>query len=242
MTKSSTLEKVWWKIVGNVRPWFALNLILLAALLAFDASSLEKPSWWEECHSLAMNLLTGGLVSFFFYWLVVYVPEQRKRKVIKRNLLKMYERVKRDILLEVIFASKKGGRHDLSADSETIQKLMTVEGFKDTFQDGREGDEGFYAFQNQMSDDTPEFHEIIGSLEVLAKQIEFVLHNYTMNDEGLFDFFKRLEVMLISLGRSTPGYDESKPLCGFIYQMFSGWSPLEGYLGYDPIDRMISDI
>jgi len=93
-----------------------------------------------------------------------------------------------------------------------------------------------------MSDDTPEFQEIVLNLELLAKQIEFVLHNYTIDDEYLFDFFKRLELMLLRLRNSSPGYDESKPLCGFIYQFFSGWDPIYGYLGYVVIDKMIADI
>lgn len=182
-----------------------------------------------------MNVIAGGLVSFFFYWLVVYVPEQRKRHIIKDNLSQMYRSIKKDILYQVVFASVKGGRYDLQADQDTIAKLMTTDGFRGAFQGGREADEGFYAFENQMSDDTPEFRRIILNLEMLAKQIEFVLHNYTMEDKKLFDFFKRLE-------RSTPGYDESKPLCSFVYEIFSGWNSIEGYRGYDVIDKMIADI
>jgi len=178
----------------------------------------------------------------FFYWLVVYEPEPRKRKILKRNLSKMYFRIKEDILYQVIFASQKVGRHDLQARQDTIKNLLTVEGFKDAFSVGREANEGFYAFQNQMSDDTLELQEIVLNLELLAKQIEFVLHNYTIDDEHIFDFFKRLELMLLRLRSSSPGYDESKPLCSFIYQFFSGWSRIDGYLSYVVIDKMIADI
>src|SRR5690606_5868389 len=126
----------------------------------------------------------------------------------------------------------KGGRSDLQTDQDTITTLMTTNGFREAFEGGREADEGFYAFENQMSHDTPEFRQIILNLEMLAKQIEFVLHNYTMDDHKLFDFFKRLDLMLLSLRRSSPGYDESKPLCGFVYEIFSGWNMIEGYRGY----------
>ncbi|OWU86545.1 hypothetical protein ATO6_07085 [Oceanicola sp. 22II-s10i] len=136
----------------------------------------------------------------------------------------------------------KGGRTDLDASPDTINKLLSVEGFKESFSGGREADEGFYAFENQMSDDTPEFQDIVLNLEILARQIEFVLHNQTIDDQNLFDFFKRLELVLLRLRYSSPGYDESKPLCSFIYQIFSGWSPIDGYLGYDVVDKMIDDI
>lgn len=228
--------------MGKVTLWFALNVALFVGLIGVEFSSISKPLWWSSGYSIAINILTGGLVSFFFYWLVVYVPEQRKRRIIKANLSKMYRNIKREILYQVIFASIKGGRRDLQADHDTIEKLMTTEGFKNEFQGGREADEGFYAFENQMSDDTPEYKKIIMNLDLLATQIEFVLHNYTMNNEKYFDFFKRLELILLSLRRSTPGYDESKPLCGFVYEMFSGWNWAEGYRGYDVIDKMIADI
>lgn len=230
------------KILGRVSLWLALNIVLFAGLLGIDLSPIAKPLWWDEVTPLATSMLAGGLVSFFFYWLVVYEPERRKRHTIKKNLSKMYLRIKEDILYQVVFASQKGGRTDLQPSQDTIKNLMTVEGFKASFSAGRAADEGFYAFQNQMSDDTYEFREIVLNLELLAKQIEFVLHNYTMEDEHLFDFFKRLELILLRLRHSSPGYDESKPLCSFIYEIFSGWSPIDGYLGYVVIDKMIADI
>lgn len=54
-----------------------------------------------------------------------------------------------------IFTSQKGGRRDLHADNEAIDLLITVEGIKAAFEGGREADEGFYAFANQMSDAPP---------------------------------------------------------------------------------------
>lgn len=242
MTKSNVAAKKLGKVIRKVWPWFVVNLVLLTTLVFVDVTLPPKALWWRTSYSLLASALTGGLVSFFFYWLVVYLPEKRKRQVIKHNLSKMYHRIKRDILFQVVFASQKGGRNDLRADTDTIAELMTIDGFKSAFKDGREADEGFYAFENQMSDDTHELQQILLNLELLTSQISFVLHNYPMDDENLFDFFKRLELMLLSLRRSTAGYDESKPLCNFIYRMFSGWDDIYGYSGYDVIERMIADI
>ncbi|MEX0924110.1 MAG: hypothetical protein WDZ84_15190 [Rhodovibrionaceae bacterium] len=229
-------------LLGKVTFWLALNIILLGGLLGIDLSTLSKPNWWEDSASVATNLLTGGLVSFFFYWLVVYLPDKRKRRTIKDNLLKMYLRIKNDILLQVVFASINGGRSDLRADQDTIEELMTIKGFREAFSGGGEAHEGFYAFENQMSSDSPEFRKIILHLERLAKQIEFVLYNYTINDERIFGYFKRLELALLSLRRSNPGYVESDPLCEFIYEIFSGFNLIEGYRDFDVIEKMIADI
>lgn len=170
------------------------------------------------------------------------MPERRKRNIIKTNLKSVYEDIKRDILYQIIFASQKGGRHDISQDTETVDKLMTAEGFKATFEAGSEGDEGFYAFQNQMSDDVPEFREIVLNLQILSNQIDYVLHNYTIQDQNLFDFFKRLQIFLMRIRVREPGYDESKPLCSFIWEIYAGWDNISGYRSYDIIEKMIEDI
>lgn len=230
------------RLLWSVRSWFGFNLAVFAALLIYNFSSGSKPSWWVDAFAVAVNIVAGGLVSFFFYWLVVYGPERRRRAVIKENLRRMYRNIKRGILYQVIFASIKGGRHDLQADTDTIGKLMTPEGFKAAFDGGQEANEGFYAFANQMTEETIEYRQIILELEMLAKQIEFVLHSYTLDDERVFGFFKRLELMLLTLQRSQPGYDESKSLCRFIDEMFTGFNFFEGDRGYDIIEKMIADI
>jgi hypothetical protein len=120
--------------------WLVLNALLFSALVVFHFAVGPKPAWWSDSFGIAVNILAGGLVSFFFYWLVVYAPEARKKAVIKSHLVRMYRNIKRDMLYQVVFASIKGGRHDLQADSGTIARLMTPEGFREAFDEGSEGE------------------------------------------------------------------------------------------------------
>ena len=103
-------------------------------------------------------------------------------------------------------------------------------------------DEGFYAFANQMNDATPEYKKIVQRLTLLSKQVEFVLHNYTIEDQNAFDFFKRVEVLLMDLQADGPGYDESKGLCRFVWEVFAGWNWIDGDVGHDPIQKMIDGL
>lgn len=231
------------RLLAGVRTWFTFNLAALGALLVVHfASNASSLKWWADAFAVATNLLAGGLVAFLFYFLVVHLPEARKKSIIKRNLQRIYRSIKEDILWAVVHASIKGGRRDLTPDFETIEKLMAPSGFKDAFMGGREADEGFYAFQNQMHDDTPQFRRIVQCLQMLSKQIEFVLHNYSIVEQDVFDFFKRLELLLMQLQANGPGYDESKPLCGFIWDVYAGWDWVDGDKGYDRIQKMISDL
>ena len=188
------------------------------------------------------HFLIGGLISFLFYFLVIYIPEQKKRRIIKVNLRRLYADIKHDLLYQVIFASQKGGREDLSADSETVERLLTVDGFNAAFRGGSGAHEGFYAFCNYISSDVHEYREIIRNLQVLSKQIDYILHNYPLTDEKMFNFFKRLDVFLFRLEKIGLGYDEEKVLSGFIREIFGGFSLVEGYRGYDIIEKMIEDI
>lgn len=240
---SGTKPKAVSELFSSVATWFVVNLIALAALLVANFATNPSPmKWWTDAFAVGTNLLTGGLVSFLFYFLVVHLPAVRRKSIIKRNLLRMYRNIKEDILWSVVHASIKGGRHDLSPDSDTIDELMSPEGFKNAFKEGREADEGFYAFENQMSDDTPEFRNIVSNLQMLSKQIEFLLHNYSIESQDAFDFFKRLELLLMHLQTTGPGYDEAKPLCRFIWEVYAGWNFIEGDTGFDRIQKMISDL
>lgn len=233
------------KILLSVRFWFAANILALLLLLVVHFgfnTNLRALWWWADVFAVGVSILTGGVISFLFYFLVVVIPERRKKSIIKSNLRRLYRDIKRDILWQVVFASIKGGRADLSTSVDEIDKLMDIENFKAAFAPGREADEGFYAFENQMSNETNEFREIVLNLKMLSKQIEFILHNYSMDDQKTFDFFKRLELLLMKLQSTGAGYDESKPLCRFIWDMFTGFSWIEGYRGFDPIERMIEGI
>lgn len=231
------------KLLSSVATWFTVNLVALSALIFVNfCTDVSSMKWWPDFFAVTTNLLAGGLVSFLFYFLVVHVPARRKKTIIKSNLQRMYRIIKRDILFSVVQASRQGGRHDLVPDDELMEELLTPHGFKKAFEGGRESDEGFYAFENQMHEDNWEFRQIMLNLQMLSKQIDFLLQNYSVENQDAFDFFKRLELMLMRLQASGPGYEESKPLARFIWEVYTGWNWIDGDLGGDRIQKMISNL
>ena len=229
--------------------WVALFaivcIVVLVALLWINFCYYgkgEKPWWWPDAFNVGASVVTGLLVSFLVYRLVEVLPEQRRQRLLKDNLRFVYRDLKRDILGEVAAASIKGGRSDLSETYDDTDKLMYVNAFRAAFDGGREAHEGFYAFENQMDERTPEFEEIVLKLKMLSRQVAFALESYPFEDAKLFGFFKQLEMTLLRLEQTEPGYDSSKPLCAFIHQMFTGFSWIDGYRGYDVVDKMIEDI
>lgn len=47
---------------------------------------------------------------------------------------------------------------------------------------------------------------------------------------------------LIRFEKMGTGYDEEKVLSRFIWEIFAGWSYVEGDRGYDIIEKMIEEI
>jgi hypothetical protein len=236
------------KLFHNVGFWFSLTLaafggvIYLHFITGVFSEAQTDLNYSLEAYYLISNLLIGSLVSFLFYYLVVGLPESRKRQVIKTNLIKTYNSIKTEIIWQIVFASREGGRHDLETSSDFVESLLDLKKFKEVFGNGRESNEGYYAFQNQMSEQTPQFDEIILSLNYLQKQIEFALHNFSVENQDTFDFLKRLEMLLMRLQKTEPGYDGSNQLCSFLWQICTGWHPINGYQNLDPVEKLIAEI
>ncbi|PHR56769.1 MAG: hypothetical protein COA47_12635 [Robiginitomaculum sp.] len=229
---------------GRILFWFAITFVVYVGITAEQLQKLHFSTqwWWADFYKITSMFLPGVLVSFFIYFLVVYLPEKRKRQIIKENFRKFYQEIKLELLYNIVFASQKGGRNDISAETKTMDQLMTVGGFRTVFEGGREGDEGWYAFRNYIAHNECEFQEIVFSLIMLAKQIDFILHNYLITDSSTFNYFKRLEILLQNIAHAGSGYDQEKQLSGFLYGTFSGWEPIAGYRGYDPIEKIIQSI
>jgi hypothetical protein len=243
-------HEAWMRMKGGLTDWFIrrwpelLGLLFFLCLLAgalilpLVSDTFGKPSY-APAFGAALSIGTGGVVSFLFYYLVNERLERRRRRLLRSSVQGAYREAKRNIVLAVIHASQKGGRRDLSANFETIDKALTVPGFRSLFEGGRESDEGFYAFMNQMSCHTPEYGEIVFNLKVIVRAAERLIDGGAVEDRHTYDFFVRLGTMVERIQMNGPGYDESKLLCGLIWEMFAGWNMTEGHLGHDPIQQVI---
>lgn len=230
-------------ILSSVVFWFSANMLATVAILYVRfATTHLAGEVGTDVFNVLFNLLSGGLISFLFYFLVVFIPERRRARLLKENMLSVYRNIRRDVVISVVIASTKGGRSDLSTAYDEMTKLTDVRHFKEYFSEGREADEGFYAFENQMGDRTYEFDRILQDIKLLASQLSFFLNNYATNKGEEFSVIKRFEIHLLALADAQPGYEESKPLCGFIYQWLAGWDPISGYRSHDLIQTTLEEL
>lgn len=202
---------------------------------------LSEPRFAPPLNAL-LSIGTSGIVAFIFYYVVNVGLERQRANMVRLGAARTYKDAKRNIALAIIHASQKGGRNDLSADTETINLILTTNGFKTTFEGGREADEGYYAFENQMSERTPEFDEIIFNLNSMARAFSRLTDSVHVADQNTYDFFVRLDGIVRRIERNGAGYDESKHLCSFIWEIFTGWNFVTGDYGGDPIEKALEKL
>lgn len=242
----AAVKSLWSRINATTRrrwhEWTALFLFaalsayaLLAPLLSPSLADLK----YAPAFNAALSIGTSGVVSFIFYYVVNERLERRRGELVRRGALRAYRDAKRNIAIAVLHASEKGGRHDLSADTDTIEAALTPAGFRALIGNGREANEGFYAFQNQMSEETPEFDEIIFNLRLMSRAFDRLIDAGSIGDEATYNQFVRLYALVHRIENNGAGYDESKRLCSFIWEVFAGWSMIDGYLDHDPVERAI---
>jgi hypothetical protein len=188
------------------------------------------------------SLLSNIIASFLLYYLVGYLPAERKRKALRANCKRMYLNTKTQILFDILSGSVRGGRTDIGISSDLIDALMNPVAFRKFFEKGREADEGFYAFSNYIQRNDEAFRSIVFKFKLVARQLEFVLSNIDFEDEKSFQGLKWLEHSLFALDELHADYDTVKSLGQTIWAVFTGWSMVDGYRDFDPIEKAIDEI
>src|ERR1700730_1085819 len=79
----------------------------------------------------------------------------------------------------------------------------------------------FDKFQNEL--DEYYLRELLTRMEIFRDELAFVLNNTDIPKDKPFEFLKRLSAAIYSMKDVTLGYDESKPLAGFLWNVFAGW-------------------
>jgi hypothetical protein len=230
-------------MLHSVMFWFFVSLFAYCVAAWYTLiSPTDVPGDNLPFLTEARSLLTNILASFLLFYLVSYLPDRRRRKSLRVACRKMYRSTKEQILWDILDGSRKGGRTDFELHYGLVEQLMSPDEFRKFFADGKESDEGIYAFRNHIQGDEDDFRSIIFKFKLMARQLEFLLNNVAVENQENLESLKRLEQWLLSLDELHAGYDEEKVLDGAIWAIFAGWSMADGYRGYDPIEKAIEQI
>jgi hypothetical protein len=195
-------------------------------------SLLEK---FPSGNSIIFDFSIGFLVSVIFYWMVVWFPDRQRKNVIKRNFEEQYRFFKKDTI--AIFLSACGKSYEADLPRKLSEQSEFRKYFKEAVTESQDRWDCVLNGLNEML-----LKELLVEQQILMNEVGFILNNVNIDDRNVFSFFKRLSQAVYKLKDSTREYEELKQLSGFLWELFAGWSFIEGYRENDIVEVMISKI
>ena len=219
-------------------------LAIVAALVMFASSGepvipvlrdTSLGSWLQSLghtNTIAFNLAVGYLVSGIFWLLVVYLPDQARRSVLRDNLSRSYQRFKESALQILLWCSI--GTHD----SRLPEELCDHRRFKEFFEADKSA--RWYAAMNGLQGSEIRMHELVLELEIFADELAYILNNSNIQDAKVHRLFKVLKENIYRLNRSRDYTDDQVKYVGrFLWEVLARWSFVDGQRDNDIIQETI---
>jgi hypothetical protein len=187
---------------------------------------------WEK---ISYDLGIGSIISLFFYWLVVRIPENVKRRRIRHSFARHFREFKEDAISTMLMVTDgtfSWGFH---------QELVDQKKFREYFQQQvGQGQDRWDSLHNKMT--AYALNELLTQLEVLRAEIMYTMTVIDIDDEKVLEFMKRFSATIVKMRETTLDYDSMKSFGNFMYEIFSGFSLVSGYQTRDYFEDMIRAI
>ncbi|QDM18844.1 hypothetical protein [Tardiphaga sp. vice278] len=224
----------------------AIGVVSLASMFFAHENPFAR-DWWcglAPCatlpnatpgYKILYDLAVGTFVTLIFYFLVVRLPDYRKRLRFKKLIVEQYRSFKIKSISMLL------GLADGSYSAGHPEKLISQHEFKEYFkaQNGT-GEDRWSRVANSLDD----YHvrELLKACEKFRDDIAFFLNNVDVPDDKPFEFLNRLSDVIFQVRDTTTDYDDIKSLCRFLWEILAGWDWVEGYRKTDIIQDMIDAI
>lgn len=186
-------------------------------------------------NEIVFNLSCGMLISIWFYFLVVWIPEKKKKKRIKSHFISQYTEFKRNLIMHIVGACREPYKADL------LGNLMEPQAFKDYFKEKITADqERWHVFLNNLDKDL--LADILNEFEAFKEATSYLLSNVQVDDDEVFSFLHRINTISITLKGVSVEDDSMKRLSQLLWDILAGFSWVDGYRDYDYFDSMFHKI
>jgi hypothetical protein len=246
------LELLFMKGITNCirRHWLGLALWVIVAIGAFLvvkssgdplAPKLEGTelglllSQFSTGNEIVFNMTVGILVTLIIFALVVWVPEQSKRRRIRRNMARQYDSFKEECIKIYFWALQE------SYDTELMNRMKARDQFRAYFKEEiTRGQDRWDGVQNGLTELL--IRNLIAELEILRSEVIYTLGAIDIEDEQAYAFLKHLNQVLFRIRSWSEHDEELKLLSRFLWSVHTGWSVIDGYTDKDVIADMIRAI
>ena len=208
----------------------AIALVFLTLVFLFiGAITVDSIGYRNMINSLSV----GFVVSSIFYFLVVYMPEYKRRSIVRESLYNQYKQFKMSCINTFLIISD-------SQEYSDKEELLNLSEFRRYFkEDNKKGDNRWSAVANSLQENEYYLKEVIYYLRILNEEIRYTRNTIHLNDPEVFDFLNRLSQLIVRMESTERDYNDIKSLCRFLWSIFTGWNWIEGYRESDLIKDMI---
>lgn len=183
-------------------------------------------------NQISFDLSVGAISAIGMFYLLVRLPEYERKNRIKRHLQSSYESFKRSVI-QIFVGAIQG-----SYSSEIVDQLMDQKQFREFFKEPFVlGQDKWHGVANKMDDFI--LRQIVLETEVLHTEFQHALSILDIKDPEVFSFMKRLSIALYRAKNWSSDYDGTKEVLGFFWNIFAGWSWVNGYSEDEFIPAMI---
>ncbi len=200
-----------------------------------NAFVTDTLSQFPTGNSIIFNLSIGYIVSVIFWLMVVVLPRQHKRKLLRKNLLRHYIDFRQDMAHTMLDAAGDDDSYDKSFE------LVDYIKFREYFSGANRP--RWSAALGEMQNDSRYITDLLVEMDILSNEFNYVLNNTEISDQELFEFCKRLLNYVYRL-KNLSSYtdDHVKYLGKFIFETMGCWNTVEGERDSDIIEDMINRI
>lgn len=206
-----------------------LLIFLTLIFLAIGITTVDSIGYGSMINSLSV----GFVVSSIFYFLVVYMPEYKRRKMLHESLKSQYLQFKISCINTFLIISN-------SQEYSDKEELLNLTEFRRYFKkENKNGENRWGAVANSLQDSEYYLKEVIYYLQMLNEEIRYTRNSINLNDPEVFEFLNRLSQLIARMESTEREYDDIKSLCGFLWSIFTGWDWAKGYSESDIIKDII---
>ncbi|PYE36460.1 hypothetical protein [Psychrobacter fozii] len=206
-----------------------LLVFLTLIFLAIGITTVDSNGYGSMINSLSV----GFVVSSIFYFLVVYMPEYKRRKMLHESLKSQYLQFKISCINTFLIISN-------SQEHSDREELLNLTEFRRYFKkENKNGENRWDAVANSLQDSEYYLREVIYYLQMLNEEIRYTRNSINLNDPEVFEFLNRLSQLIARMESTEREYDDIKSLCGFLWSIFTGWDWAKGYSESDIIKDII---
>lgn len=183
-------------------------------------------------NSILLNASSGYFGGFVIWYLLVKIPADRKRILIKARMTRVYQDFKKKLIENCLYAAGES----ISALAE--ERLMNPVAFKLYFHGQK-----WYDVANGLEDKKWIIQRIRFEMSLLEREVLFVLGSLEITDESTYNTLKNIADWLSEL--DTPQLWEPeyvKLLCRNMWEVLANFDRINGYIEHDKIAEAINGL